>query len=826
MKRLAVFGGAIALALGSTHAGLIDTDLDTILAQTAEDGTVSALVYMVDQVDTDALTDQLDGQRATLRQRHETVVLALQDLAQTLQRDVILQLDGLKSEGAIVDYKAHWIGNIIRVDGTPDAIRAIAARADVQRVYYNYEIELTEPVRVGKSEPGAGGRGPEAGVEAVRAPEVWALGYTGEGVLVATLDTGVDGGHPALASRWRGDADPRYADNPEWAWFDPVTWTTSPTAFGSHGTHTMGTVCGGAPGDEVGVAPGAQWIHAAVIDRVDIPTTVADAIDSFGWMLDPDGDPSTMWDVPAVCSNSWRLVTGHGYPPCDETFWTFLDACEAAGTVIVFSAGNEGSGAETIGRPPDRATDDYRCFSVGAINPHDSSWPIAGFSSRGPSHCTPDGSAAIKPEISAPGVDTRSAMPGGGYGEMDGTSMASPHVNGVIALMRQANPDLSPEQVKDIIFATAYDLGSTGEDNNYGWGMIDAYDAVLMALETVALTFSFPDGKPTYIDPLGGETIRVEVHGQAVPAEPGTGIFYYSTGGDYTAVAMTEVEPNIYDAVFPIFDCGSHVTYYFSAEAETGEVAYNPFTAPDSTHAGDVYTGTIVDFQDDFETDMGWTVQDDAYITTGSWDRGVPLNDGRGDPPSDADGSGQCYVTGNSDDEDIDDGMTTLFSPNMDASDPEAAISYYRWYSNTYGSDPQNDIFVVRVSDDGGATWVELETVGPAGSEADGGWYHKEFLVADIPGVSNSDQFRISFEASDLGEGSVVEAAVDGIEISYMYCDDPTVPGDVTGDGIVDVVDLLAVLSAWGPCPDCPEDLNGDGVVDVLDLLIVLSNWS
>ena len=97
-------------------------------------------------------------------------------------------------------------------------------------------------------------------------------------MLVATLDTGVDGNHPALASRWRGVADPRYAGHPEWAFFDPVTGQTFPFDSGSHGTHTMGTVCGGAPGDEVGVAPGAQWIHAGVIDRVGISQTVADAI--------------------------------------------------------------------------------------------------------------------------------------------------------------------------------------------------------------------------------------------------------------------------------------------------------------------------------------------------------------------------------------------------------------------------------------------------------------------------------------------------------------------------------------------------------------------
>ena len=223
--------------------------------------------------------------------------------------------------------------------------------------------------------------GVEPGVEAVRAPEVWDLGITGDGALVATLDTGVDGSHPALASRWRG-LDPAYAGNPGWAFFDPVTNWEFPQDSGSHGTHTMGSVCGGPPGDSVGVAPGAEWIHAAVIDRGGgIDQTVSDAILAFQWLIDPDGNPGTNFDVPDVCSNSWGLAVFHGVPDCDETFWIFLDACEAAGIVIIFSAGNEGFSG--LRRPADRATDDYRTMAVAAVNANNPSFPIAGFSSRG-----------------------------------------------------------------------------------------------------------------------------------------------------------------------------------------------------------------------------------------------------------------------------------------------------------------------------------------------------------------------------------------------------------------------------------------------------------
>jgi serine protease AprX len=485
----------VYLVAAPVNAGQLDPGLEDILISTPDGEFVSALVFLADQVDLQAVTLEMNGKNATLRERHETVVLALQDMAASAQGDILAYLDNLKAEGRLEEYRAFWIRNIIEVRGSTGAIKSIADHPDVATVYFNYEIELIDPVET-KDDDSEIITVVETGVEAVRAPEVWAMGYTGAGVLVANMDTGVDGNHPALASRWAGVADSRYAGHPEWAWYDPYYGLNDfPYDNNGHGTHTMGSVCGGAPGDEIGVAPGALWIASAPIDRGGgIARTVADAILSFQWMLDPDGDPGTNWDVPDVCSNSWGLVTGHGYAPCDETFWSYLDACEAAGTVIIFSAGNEGTSG--LRRPADRATDDYRTFAVAAVDANNPSWPIASFSSRGPTYCTPGGGAAIKPDIAAPGVSVRSSYPGGGYVYFSGTSMASPHVNGVVALIREANPNLSVQEVKQIIFDTAYDLGSAGEDNSYGWGMIDAFEAVNLALQGAGPTADF-SGSPT-----------------------------------------------------------------------------------------------------------------------------------------------------------------------------------------------------------------------------------------------------------------------------------------------------------------------------------------
>ncbi len=469
----------------SAFAGQYSEAFPQYLASHKSGTMVPAIITMADRLDLGALQNNLSATHADRRLWHETVVRALQAKATESQADLLAALSVMTQNGEVESYSSLWIGNMVIVTATPEALDQLVSRNDVMLVSPDYLIESIEPVHTGGNSPTIAGH--EIGATRLHVPEVWAMGITGEGRLVSHLDTGVQGSHPALAARWRGVADTRYEGHPQWAWYDPrPPHTTFPTAFGAHGTHTMGTICGRSTStpDTVGVAIDAQWISAGVIDRVDIPTTMADAITALQWIADPDADPSTVWDVPDVCSNSWGVRTDFGYPPCDETLWEVIDGAEAASVVVVFAAGNEGySGARTIRRPADRATTELNCFSVGAVNGDNPSLPIADFSSRGPANCTPSGNDTFKPEVVAPGVNVRSSVPGGGYESgWDGTSMATPHIAGIIALMRQANPNLTVDQIKQILLDTATDLGTSGEDNAYGKGIANALAAVQMAL--------------------------------------------------------------------------------------------------------------------------------------------------------------------------------------------------------------------------------------------------------------------------------------------------------------------------------------------------------
>ena len=287
----------------------------------------------------------------------------------------------------------------------------------------------------------------------------------------------------------------------------------------------------------------------------------------------------------------------------------------------------------------------------------------------------------------------------------------------------------------------------------------------------VGLGIEFPSGLPQSLAPGGGTTFRVEAFNDGEEPQPGTGQLHFDTGNGFATIAMTVVSPNVYDAVFPPVACGTTVQYFVTVDSVSGATFSSPFNAPDSTFSVISTDSINLTFDDDFEGNLGWTVTGDA--TDGQWNRGVPVGGGdRGDPADDGDGSGACYLTDNVDgNSDVDGGSTTLTSPLMDATvtgGGTAILSYFRWYSNTAGAAPGADIFVIEISNDNGQNWINLETVGPDGPESDGGWFFQSFDVASV--MTPTNQMRVRFTASDLGDGSVVEAGVDGVKIEILDC--------------------------------------------------------
>lgn len=294
--------------------------------------------------------------------------------------------------------------------------------------------------------------------------------------------------------------------------------------------------------------------------------------------------------------------------------------------------------------------------------------------------------------------------------------------------------------------------------------------------------FDYPSGRPDSIDPAGGVAFTVAASSLTEDPQTGTGMLHVDRGSGFEMFAMNETASNVYEASFPTTPCGSEVLYYVSVDTLQGSTANDPSTAPSSSYSALSAVSASTVFEDDFETNMGWSVSSTA--SDGQWNRGVPAGGGvRGDPPTDGDGSGQCYLTDNvSGNSDVDDGSTTLTSPVMDASGPgEQVLSYYRWFSNHFGNAPFEDTMVVEISNNGGSSWSTLEVVGPTGPEVSGGWFQKSFRIADH--VTPTSNMRVRFVASDLINGSVVEAAVDGVKIEEIDCSGCTNPPSMTDLG-------------------------------------------
>ena len=473
----------------------VSSRLQQAISEANPEDYIKVLVLLRDQVNVIEMDERFYIENVSIQQRVYELITALKDKAQKTQINLLDYLNQKTEQGRVFRYESFWISNLIMVEAKVDVINEIMLRLDVSQMDLDAMLELDKPVEVIHGVEGT--ESVEPGIKIVNSHLLWAMGITGEGRLVMGIDTGVQLQHPALQYKWRGNFVPHNQ-----AWFDPAYGTTTPNDCNYHGSHTMGTMVGRSTttADTVGVAIDAQWIASNSLCGGGSHTSRS--IAAFQWALDPDGNPSTINDMPDVISNSW-------YDPdvtneCSGIYKTTLDAVEAAGIAVVFSAGNAGPGVSTITKPKNINTNTVNVFCVANIN--GATWlggsndPIANSSSRGPSVCGGSGSELIKPEVSAPGTSVRSCNSSGGYTSATGTSMAAPHVAGAVALLKQAFPNLTGKQILEALYNTARDLGTAGEDNTYGMGLIDVY-AAFLSLGTPDLTPPDPIVNLSVIEP-------------------------------------------------------------------------------------------------------------------------------------------------------------------------------------------------------------------------------------------------------------------------------------------------------------------------------------
>jgi len=382
-----------------------------------------------------------------------------------------------------VDYTPYYLVNAMEVRGGTLVRLYLLTRPEVDRLIPSPRLRPAQPNEA-MSLSNLFGRGAPSGVQwnvqMIGADKVWnEFGVRGEGIVVGQSDSGVDVTHPDLKDSYRGKTD-----GDDYNWLDPWNGKSSPYDENGHGTHTLGTVLGR---DGIGVAPGATWFACMNLERnLGNP---AFYLDCMQFMLAPfphggdpflDGDPTRAADV---LNNSWGCPKIEGCDP--NTFVAAADHLRDAGIFVVVGTGNDGPNCSTVNAPLSLYDS---AFSVGAI---DRNGNVTEFSSRGP--VTADGSNRMKPDIVAPGRDILSALPGGIYGALDGTSMAGPHVVGVVALLWSADPGLigDIDRTEQIIIDTAQPYTGSislgcfegGVPNAaYGYGVVDVYAAVKEAL--------------------------------------------------------------------------------------------------------------------------------------------------------------------------------------------------------------------------------------------------------------------------------------------------------------------------------------------------------
>ena len=563
-----------------------------VLADTTDGKSTSVVILLNDQADVSAAYEMKDQDARgwyvynTLTQHAARTQVGLQDF--------------LKSAG--VSYQSFWAANMIVATADRSLVDKLVARADVARVDSNaptrwIEDPVVEKFGVTTREVNAPAAA-EWGVLNVNAPALWALGFTGQGIVVANEDTGMRWTHNALKPKYRG-WDGTTADH-NFNWHDSIHTgggscganAVAPCDDHGHGTHTTGTTVGDdGTGNQVGVAPGAKWIGCRNMDQGNgTPATYTECFQFFIAPTDLAGNNANPALRPHVINNSWGCPVSEGCVTRGE-LETIVNNTEAAGIFVEVSAGNSGPGCSTVADPPAIYS---ASFSTGAI---DITNALASFSSRGPStFYTPN---ILKPNISAPGVNVRSTTRTSdtSFGNLSGTSMAGPHVAGVVALLWSARPNLvrNIAQTKALLQLTANPAvtvppetcGGTPStqipNNSFGYGRVDAlaaYNAApTAATANISGVVTTPGGQP-----LAGATVQMSGGALRKTITDSNGNYRFET-----------VDTNKFYTLAP-----SRLNYHFSPVDRSFSLIANTTDAAFTATADTVSSGNVIDTADYF----------------------------------------------------------------------------------------------------------------------------------------------------------------------------------------------------------------------------------
>ena len=427
------------IVTGIVSAATISPEVSSLIKSLKASDKIPVIVTLKAKADLESIQEQNKSKRRT------KILKALKNNANASQK----ALNAWLQTNDVAGWKLLWMINAIATELSAGKIHQLATREDVDSITLDAKVKV-------QAEATGTPTTSEWNLQAINANVMWDLGLTGQGIVVASMDTGVDSLHPDLAIKWRGGNN---------SWFDPHGVYTAPHDSNGHGTQTTGLIVGGdTSGSTIGVAPDAKWIAVKVFDDSD-NTTLSVIHQGFQWLLDPDNNPSTD-DAPDIVSNAWNLQSSLN--SCDSEFQQDINILKQSDIAVLFSAGNAGPNISTSLSP---ANNDG-AIATGAV---DETLTVGFFSSRGPSAC----SGGIYPQVAAPGMNVKTTdltfggvIPGS-YAFKSGTSFAVPHLAGAMALLKSSNNALTVTEIESAIQQSTVDAGAAGDDNDYGWGLLD-----------------------------------------------------------------------------------------------------------------------------------------------------------------------------------------------------------------------------------------------------------------------------------------------------------------------------------------------------------------